>query len=170
MHEDGELRVGHRAHQRRDMILMRVHAAGRKQPSHMHRAFRHLDLRNQIDKRRAMGEAAILDRHIDARQILRHHAAGADIHVADFGIAHLALRQADGAAGRGEQRMRILRQQPRVVRRLRLGDGVVGCIGPPAPAVENAEHRGTRGADKRFWDRRASIYLRHSAPMRKRKS
>ena len=31
----------------------------------------------------------------DPRQILHDHAAGADVEMADFGIAHLPVRQAD---------------------------------------------------------------------------
>ena len=35
----------------------------------------------------------------DPHEFLAHHAAGADVHVADFGVAHLPVGQADVAAG-----------------------------------------------------------------------
>ena len=50
-------------------------------------------------QRRRLGEAAVGDRVADAHQLLLHHAAGADVHVADLGVAHLAVGQADVAAG-----------------------------------------------------------------------
>ena len=33
--------------------------------------------------------------HIDFHKVLIDHAAGAEVHVAHFGVAHLAVRQAD---------------------------------------------------------------------------
>ena len=39
-------------------------------------------------------EAAILDRHIHAAEILIDHASGADVEMPDFGVAHLMGRQA----------------------------------------------------------------------------
>ena len=47
----------------------------------------------------SLRESAVGDRVADAQQFLLHHAAGADVHVPDLGIAHLPVRQADIAAG-----------------------------------------------------------------------
>ena len=58
-------------------------------------------------------EAAVLDRRVDAGQVLVDDAAGAEVHVADFGIAHLPVRQADVAAFGMDQRVRALGQQAR---------------------------------------------------------
>ncbi len=45
-------------------------------------------------------EVAVGDRLRDAREVLVHDAAGADVEVADLGVAHLARRQPHGRAGR----------------------------------------------------------------------
>jgi hypothetical protein len=44
---------------------------------------------------RVLEELAIADRFGDAGEVLIHHSSGAQVHVADFGVAHLAVRQAD---------------------------------------------------------------------------
>ena len=101
-------RVDHRLHaglvqdlrQRDRVLLMRVHAAGRHQAEQVAGAARRLQLRDQVGERRRAGEAAVLGGLADARQFLHHHAAGADVQVADLGVAHLAVRQADVAARR----------------------------------------------------------------------
>ena len=46
-----------------------------------------------------LGDAAVRHGVADPHQFLLHHAAGADIQVPDLGVAHLALRQPDVAAG-----------------------------------------------------------------------
>ena len=65
-----------------------------------------LQLGDQVGQRRGLGEAAVGDRVADAHQFLLHHAAGADVHVADLGVAHLAVGQADVAAGGVQQGVR----------------------------------------------------------------
>ena len=104
----------------------------------MNAAVAGLRLGDQVLQNFIFRQAAILDGGIDARQILRHHSPGADIHVADFGVAHLARRQAHGTARGLQQSVRAIRQQFGVVGGFGCGDGVVGGIGAPAPAVENA--------------------------------
>ncbi len=144
MHEDRHAGARQHPHQRRDMVLMAVHAAGRQQAHHMDRALARLRLGDDVEQRGALRETAVLDGEIDARQILAHDAAGADVHMPDLGVSHLPGGQADGMAGGRQQGMRTLGQQARVVRRLGFRDRVVGRIGPPAPAVEDAQHRGMR--------------------------
>src|SRR3546814_19604412 len=56
-------------------------------------------------------ETAILDRGIDPGKVLIHHPAGADVHVPDLRIAHLAIGQADEAALALDPRVRALCQQ-----------------------------------------------------------
>src|SRR4029077_10852161 len=70
---------------------------------------------------------------VDARQVLDHHAAGADIEVTDFGIAHLALGQADVLARSVEKSVRAGLPQPVEIRRLSLANGVVARLVAPAP-------------------------------------
>lgn len=51
-------------------------------------------------------ELAVADRFGHASEVLIHHAAGAQVHVADFGVAHLPVRQTDIHAGPGDQAVR----------------------------------------------------------------
>ena len=87
---------------------------------------------------RAISPLAIA--YADARQILHHHAAGADIEMADFGIAHLAVGQADVFAGRTQKAVRSGLPQPIESRRFRLAYGVIRRVLAPAPAVQNDQH------------------------------
>ena len=112
MHEHRHARIGKNFGQRGDVILMRMHAAGRHQADEMTGAAAGFELLDQIDERRRARDVAAGDGGVDARQVLHHHAAGADIHMADFGIAHLAVRQADGAARGVQQAVRAILPQP----------------------------------------------------------
>ena len=143
MHEHRHARRAGDLHQRGHVILMAMHAAGRHQAHDVDRALGAFGFINQREQHGAPRQAAIFDGDVDARQILRHDAAGADIHVTDFGIAHLALGQAHGIAAGFQQGMRTGGQEPGVVGCGTLGDGIVrGGVGAPAPAVENAEQSG----------------------------
>ena len=75
----------------------------------MHAAFGHeahqvtdtpgaCELLDHGDERGELGDGAVRDRLVDARQLLHHDATGADIHMPNFGIAELALRKADALA------------------------------------------------------------------------
>src|SRR5262249_37887119 len=63
-----------------------------------------------------------------------------DVDMADFGIAHLPVGQADVPAGGVQQRVRTARPQPVEARGARLAHGVVGALLAPAPAVQDYEH------------------------------
>ena len=76
----------------------------------------------------------------DARQFLHHHAAGADVQVADLGVAHLAVRQPDIAAGGVQEGVRTGLPQPVEIRLPRQTNGVVGDFLAPAEAVEDHQH------------------------------
>ena len=89
-------------------------------------------------QRRILEEFTGLDRPADAGVLLENDPAGAQIEMADFGVAHLVVRQTDGAGGSVDQRMRI-GPQAFPVGLARRGDGVVLRILPVAPPVENDE-------------------------------
>ena len=108
-------------------------------------AARGLQLRDQPPERRRAGEAAVLGRLADPRQLLHHHPAGADVQVADLGITHLAVRQPDIAAGRVKERVRAGLPEPVEVRLARLADGIVGGLLAPAEAVEDHQHHRSNG-------------------------
>jgi hypothetical protein len=129
----------HDAHQCHDVILMAVHASRREQPHDMNGAIRCLRLGDQPRQLRKFCERTIRDRVVDSGQILYHHAASADVHVADFRIAHLAIRQTHRPPGRGKQVVRALGQHPLEIRRIGKRYGVVVFVRPPAPAIQNAK-------------------------------
>ena len=96
---------------------------------------------DQPQQRRVTGQAAVADGGVDAHQFLHDHPAGAEIGVSDLGIAHLAGGQADRQA-RGQQLgMGMACQQVVPVGGLGQFDGVVGALGPQAPAVEDAQQQ-----------------------------
>ena len=65
---------------------------------------------------------------------------GTDVQVADLGIAHLPLGQADVAALGVDQGVRRGLQQGVPVRQVGLGERVVGGLLAVAPAVEDQQH------------------------------
>src|SRR5579883_662688 len=67
---------------------------------------------NQSAERRHARQLARGDGGIDPRQVLHHQAAGAEIGVADLGIAHLAIGQADKMLACFETAMRPALGQP----------------------------------------------------------
>src|SRR5207253_8918928 len=86
---------------------------------------------------RVRGEGAVLDRPVDAHQVLEEHATRADRQVADLRVAHLSRRQADGFPGGCYPRMRVLPPEPVEVRRVRELDGVPRTRRSATPAVED---------------------------------
>ena len=69
-----------------------------------------------------------------------HHAAGADVHVANLGVAHLPVGQADVAAGGVQKSVRTGLPQLGEGGGLGEADGVVlGCL-TPAEAIEDHQH------------------------------
>ena len=88
-----------------------------------------------------LGQRAVGDRLVDAREVLLDDGARAEVQMADLAVAHLPVRQADRAAARDERRVRIAR--PEVVEHRGLGerDGVPRAVGGETPAVEDDEDR-----------------------------
>ena len=77
------------------MILMAVNAAIRQQAHDVYSLARCDSFIDCRANGRVFEKLAITDRLSDASEILIHHAACAEVHVAHFGVAHLAIRQAD---------------------------------------------------------------------------
>ena len=71
-------------------------------------------------------EAAVGDRVVDPGQVLLDDRAGAEVEVADLGVAHLSLRQADVTALGGELGVRELLPEPVEDRGLGKRDRVAG--------------------------------------------
>ncbi len=72
---------------------------------------------------RVRAKRTVFDRDVDARQRLVDDAAGADVHMADFGVAHLTLGKANGFAGSFNQSIWILGEQ---IIEMRLARDLVG--------------------------------------------
>ncbi len=81
-----------------DVILMGMHAARRQQAQQMGGTAAGFQSRDGLQQSRVLGQRAVFDRQIDTGQFLHDDAAGAQIHMADFRIAHLAGGQADRQA------------------------------------------------------------------------
>lgn len=91
---------GERAGECCDLVLVGVHAAGRQQPHQMGPPAGFAQLGDVVLEVRIVVDLAALESAVDARQILQHDAAGAEVHVADLGVAELAFGQADVGAVR----------------------------------------------------------------------
>ena len=98
---------------------------------------------------RVLEELAVADRFGHAGEVLIHHAAGAEVHVADFGVAHLAVRQADVHAAARDQAVRHGGPQTVQYGLLRRKDGVGFRALTVTEAVENNQdqrfRRGSHG-------------------------
>ena len=129
-----------------DLRMVRVHAAGRQEAHDVRRAARVPEPRDEARERRLAREFAAFDGRIDARQVLGHDAPGAQVHVTDLGVAHLARRQADLPRRGVEQRVRAGAGEPVEHRRPGQADRVVLAGLPVAPAVQDAKHHGARSA------------------------
>ena len=128
-----------------NMFLVAVDSAGRKQAHDVHGL---AGLERQVDgvgERFVGEEGAGADRAVDARVFLVHHAAGAEVEVADFRVTHLAGRQADSRLRGMNQGVRMLLPE-RVPRGLAgRGDGVVLGVFTVAPSVQNDQNQWFRG-------------------------
>jgi hypothetical protein len=103
-------------HERLQVPVRRVHAAGRDEPDQVH-ARRILQRRLQ---HLVAGQRPVRDGLVDPREVLRHDRAGAEVEVADLGVAHLPLRQADGLALGGQRGVSV--PGPQLVEHRRVGE------------------------------------------------
>ena len=98
-------------------------------------------------ERVVLEQLARLDGPVHPHEVLEQDAARADRQVPHLGVAHLALRQADGGARRGELGMRVVPPQPVEDGRLGELDRVTGARRRDSPAVEDDEsYEGIRAA------------------------
>ena len=79
---------------------MAVHAAVGEQAHEVNGAALGDGAVDRLGEHGVVEERAVLDREVDARELLVDDAAGPDVEVPDLGVAHLALGQADGQPGR----------------------------------------------------------------------
>ena len=94
---------------------------------------------HRLDEDLILLEGAVLDGVVNARELLEDDAAGADVEVADLGVAHLTVGQADVLAGSTEGGVRIVRIQAVDKGRVGRAHGVVGALGRQTEAVHDDE-------------------------------
>ena len=93
---------------------------------------------HRFEQERLAEEFAAGDELIHARDVHLHDAAGADIQVAHFAIAHLPFGQTDEGAGGVDQRIGKILEQAVVVGLASEGNGVALGLRAIAPAVEHS--------------------------------
>ena len=111
--------------ERVQVLLVAVHAAVRDQADEVQRVLPPAQRSIAAASAGLLEELAVADALVDAREVLVDDPAGAHVHVADLGVAHLAGGQADRFAGGDQLRVRIPLHQRVVDRRARQRDGVV---------------------------------------------
>src|ERR1051325_7167226 len=82
--------------------------AGPDQPDEVQRAAALSCSCTQLDERRQAEELAGLDGLRDAHDVLRDHAAGAEVQVTHLAVADLSVGKSHGESGRVEERARRL--------------------------------------------------------------
>jgi len=105
---------------------------------------------------RVLEELAIADRFGDTGEVLIDHSSGAEIHVADFRVAHLAIRQAHVHARTGDQAVGLAGGQTVQYGLVGRVHGVVVVAFTVSEAIENyqdqgfrrSSHRSSRGGNK----------------------
>ena len=104
--------------------VVAVHAAVGKETHEVKGLAAFNGLVDRLDECGVLKEIPVFDRLCDARQFLVNDAARADVGVTDFGVAHLAVRQADAEAGCANLCERVFRENAVKVRFL----GGLDCV------------------------------------------
>ena len=126
------------------VILVGVHAAIRDQAKQVAGAAALAQGGDQVAQRGGVSQRRVLDRGGDAAELLGDDAAGADVEVADLGVAHLAAGEPDLIPVRAQKGARASGPEAVESRCRGLRDRVVGRLLAPAEAVEDHQHDGTR--------------------------
>ena len=120
-----------------------VHAAVADQTEQVQARIVREHMVHRLVQLRIFKEGTVFDRICDQRQILIDDAAGTDIEVADFAVAHLSLRQADSLAAAQQLGIGIRCEEVVKVRLFRDGDRIAGTCRRLAEAIQNHQHRGS---------------------------
>ena len=87
-----------------------------------------------------LGQSAGADQLVDPSDVHLDDAARANVQVADFAVAHLAVRKPHVLSVRSDQRPGIVAPKAIEIRRAGQSDSVVGRVRVAAPAVHDREH------------------------------
>jgi hypothetical protein len=101
-----------------------VHAAVAQETQQMQTIALCFALAQRIEQNRITIESPLVDVFVDEGEILIYDPAGAENHVPDLRIAHLAVGQSDVSAGHGQAGIRVIFQERVKVRRGSAGDCV----------------------------------------------
>src|SRR5215471_1875126 len=129
------------------MVDVGMHPAVAKQAEEMELALA-AALHGLLEQRNLI-ELMISDELVDARDVHVHNAAGTDVEVADFAVAHLALGETNRGSGCLDQRVREFVEEFIVNGLTREGDGIALSFGAVTPAVQHRKYHGLRS----FWHR-----------------
>ena len=121
---------------------MTVHAAIRQQTEDMHGLARADGFIHGVGDGGIAEELAVTDRLGYPGEVLIHHTAGTEVHMADLGVAHLPVRQAHIHAGAGDQAVRLGGEQVVVNRGVGRINGVVLGIVAVTEAIQDDQHQG----------------------------
>ena len=121
------------------MTLVAVDSAVRDQADEVERVPPVRDTVHGGRQRRVREEVAVANALVDPGEVLIDDAAGAHVHVADFGVAHLPGGQANRFPRRDQLRMRVPCRQLVEDGRARHRDRVVLALRANTPTVEDDE-------------------------------
>ena len=138
--EVGDAELAGHADQRLQVRQARVHAAVGDEPDQVHA----LGARERRPQHLVLGERPVLDRVVDARQVLTDDRAGAEVEVPDLRVAHLPVGQPDGAPAGRQLRVRVARPQLVEDRRVGQRDRVARARRREPPAVEHHQRHARR--------------------------
>ena len=141
MHEDTRQSLLRRHLQQRiQMAHMRVNTAVAHQADQVQRVVAFACAMHCLQERGVFEELASLDSCVDARHIHSNDATSTKIEMADFAVAHLAVRQANEVFARADKRIRIFAKQLVVGRLAREGDRIATRLNAVSPSVEDSEN------------------------------
>ena len=132
--------------QRAQVVDVRVDATVRDEPEQMDVPAALTRTCERRDERLVLGERAVRDRAIHAREILEQDPARADREVADLRVPHLARREPHRLARRGERPVRVALPERVEHGRVRELDRVPRARRSDPPAVEDDEDDGLQAA------------------------
>ena len=131
---------GH-AQQRIKMVLVGVHAPIGKQTEEVQPSSTCTSILHGRHQCRIGVEFSLLDHHVDFGDVHVHDAAGADVQMSNFAVAHLSGWQADVTPAGVHECAGKIPQQHVVIRLARERDGVGLGFGAVSPAIEDDEHQ-----------------------------
>lgn len=124
---------------------MAVYAAVRDEPDDVHRVPAVGATVYRCYQCRVSEEVTLADAPIDPGKVLEYDPTGAQVHMPDFRVAHLARGKPHSFARSDEGPVRILLQELVKRRRSSKGDRVVVAILAKAPSVKNDQDQGWLG-------------------------